>query len=269
MDNQLRDHQHSIMQSYLEPESIHSKTCINHIPSSPCSSAMTSHRCFRFSSLKSKMKKVFRFSSSLQAERQQKQHKDNSILQSYSLSKFPPDPSRSPSVDSVCHPRHQSNEKQDRSSKMSKLKNQFSRNSSVCDMSFSDYRHELPPLPPKSILKKNRTCPNRPKSAIEPLSSQQHQQKTPQRHSFLFLLNRRSHKGGISSTATGRIRFNKLVSVHETWSKQDYDRGSDPEAVCTRLTSQLAQHIKQELNYYKLHEMTVHDSSRTNTHFFL
>lgn len=65
------------------------------------------------------------------------------------------------------------------------------------------------------------------------------------------------------------IRFNKYVNVHETWSREEYDRSSDPEAVCTRLTANLAQHIKQELNSFKLHEMAVHDSSRINTHFFL
>lgn len=66
-----------------------------------------------------------------------------------------------------------------------------------------------------------------------------------------------------------RVRFSKLVSVRETFSKIDYDRGSDPEAVCSRLTPTLAQEIKDELNAYKLHEMQVHEFSRVHTHFFL
>lgn len=65
------------------------------------------------------------------------------------------------------------------------------------------------------------------------------------------------------------VRFNKVVAVKETYSKSDYDRGSDPEAVCTRLTPAMAQHIKEELNAYKLHEMQVHEFSRVHTHFFL
>ncbi|OAD09124.1 hypothetical protein MUCCIDRAFT_125785, partial [Mucor lusitanicus CBS 277.49] len=56
--------------------------------------------------------------------------------------------------------------------------------------------------------------------------------------------------------------FSKLVSVRETYSKTDYDRGSDPDAVCTRLTPAMAQQIKEELNAYKLHEMQVHEYSR-------
>ncbi|GAA5814261.1 hypothetical protein MFLAVUS_007755 [Mucor flavus] len=66
-----------------------------------------------------------------------------------------------------------------------------------------------------------------------------------------------------------QVRFTKLVSVKETYSKMDYDRGSDLEAVCTRLTPSMAQQIKEELNAYKLHEMQVHEFSRVHTHFFL
>jgi hypothetical protein len=76
---------------------------------------------------------------------------------------------------------------------------------------------------------------------------------------------RQKKKGGKTSV----IRFTKLVSVRETYSKGDYDRGSDPEAVCTRLTPAMAQQIKEELNAYKLHEMQVHEYSRVHTHFFL
>ncbi|KAG0165878.1 hypothetical protein DFQ28_008176 [Apophysomyces sp. BC1034] len=65
------------------------------------------------------------------------------------------------------------------------------------------------------------------------------------------------------------VRFAKAVTVRETFSKQDYDRSSDPQAVCTHLTATLAQRIKEELNHYKLQEMHVHQHSRVHTHFFL
>lgn len=65
------------------------------------------------------------------------------------------------------------------------------------------------------------------------------------------------------------VSFAKVVAVRETYSKQDYDRASDPEAVCTHLTAASAQRIKEELNHYKLQEMLVHEQSRVHTHFFL
>ena len=69
--------------------------------------------------------------------------------------------------------------------------------------------------------------------------------------------------------STPSVRFVKVVSIKETFSKTDYDRGSDPDAVCIRLTPAMAQSIKEELNAYKLHEMQVHECSRVHTHFFL
>ncbi|KAI8373142.1 uncharacterized protein BYT42DRAFT_579336 [Radiomyces spectabilis] len=66
-----------------------------------------------------------------------------------------------------------------------------------------------------------------------------------------------------------KVRFAKDVGVKETFGQQEYDRGSDPHAVCNRLTPFLAQQIKEELNAYKLREMLVHDYSRIHTHFFL
>ncbi|KAI7857215.1 hypothetical protein BDC45DRAFT_423008, partial [Circinella umbellata] len=55
------------------------------------------------------------------------------------------------------------------------------------------------------------------------------------------------------------VRFAKVVSVRETYARHEYDRGSDPDAVCTRLTPAMAYFIKEELNTYKLHEMQVHE----------
>ncbi|CAO3666515.1 unnamed protein product [Rhizopus stolonifer] len=66
-----------------------------------------------------------------------------------------------------------------------------------------------------------------------------------------------------------RLRFDGFISVHSTWSGLEYDRSSDSEAVCNRLTPMIAQEIKQELNHFKLYEMPVNDASKENTHFFI
>jgi hypothetical protein len=65
------------------------------------------------------------------------------------------------------------------------------------------------------------------------------------------------------------VRFTKSVLVQETFSQVDYDRGSDPDAICMKLTPLMAQIIKEELNAYKLHEMQVHEKSKIHTHFFI
>lgn len=93
--------------------------------------------------------------------------------------------------------------------------------------------------------------------------------KRKQSSDMVFTENQATSRAIITTTVERGIKFNKYVNVHETWSRVEYDRSSDPEAVCTRLGPNLAQLIKQELNHYKLHEMVVHDSSRINTHFFL
>ncbi|KAL0091274.1 hypothetical protein F4703DRAFT_1732078 [Phycomyces blakesleeanus] len=64
------------------------------------------------------------------------------------------------------------------------------------------------------------------------------------------------------------VRFAKTASVHGALSKYEYDRGSDPEAACTRLTAELAALIKEELNDYKMNEMQIHAASRCYTHLF-
>ncbi|ORX52799.1 hypothetical protein DM01DRAFT_1346468 [Hesseltinella vesiculosa] len=65
------------------------------------------------------------------------------------------------------------------------------------------------------------------------------------------------------------IRFDKHVQVHATYSQNDYDRQSDPDAICTRLNAVLAHQIKQELNLYKTTEMPIHEQSKMYTHFFI
>ncbi|KAI9277993.1 hypothetical protein BY458DRAFT_432418 [Sporodiniella umbellata] len=65
-----------------------------------------------------------------------------------------------------------------------------------------------------------------------------------------------------------KILFDHFTHVHTTYSALEYDRTSDTQAVCTRLTPLIAQQIKQELNHFKLYEMPVHDASKDNTHFF-
>lgn len=65
------------------------------------------------------------------------------------------------------------------------------------------------------------------------------------------------------------VKFNKYVRMHDTYSKTEYDRSSDTEAVCNRLTPEIAKEIKQELNDYKMREMVVHEHSRIHNHLFL
>jgi hypothetical protein len=66
------------------------------------------------------------------------------------------------------------------------------------------------------------------------------------------------------ATPTGRntprrgIQFSPRLEVHETWHSAEYDRRGEP-ATCNRLTAQLAQMIKEELNAYKMQEMAVHE----------
>lgn len=64
------------------------------------------------------------------------------------------------------------------------------------------------------------------------------------------------------------ISFAQNLSVHTTWSGSTYDRRGDT-ATCNRLTPQLAQAIKEELNAFKMEEMEVHHQSRNYTHFFV
>ncbi|GAA5843191.1 hypothetical protein JCM9279_001889 [Rhodotorula babjevae] len=71
------------------------------------------------------------------------------------------------------------------------------------------------------------------------------------------------------ATAKGRrIIFASNLSVHTTWPAAIYDRRAEP-ATCNRLTPQLAQQIKEELNSFKMEEMDVHPASRKLTHFFV
>ena len=65
------------------------------------------------------------------------------------------------------------------------------------------------------------------------------------------------------ATPTGRmtpkrgIQFSPRLEVRETWHSAEYDRRGES-ATCNRLTPQLAQMIKEELNAYKMEEMAVH-----------
>jgi hypothetical protein len=52
------------------------------------------------------------------------------------------------------------------------------------------------------------------------------------------------------------ISFAQNLSVHVTWPGNIYDRRGEP-ATCNRLTPQLAQRIKEELNAFKMEEMEV------------
>ncbi|KAI9267925.1 hypothetical protein BDA99DRAFT_535453 [Phascolomyces articulosus] len=82
--------------------------------------------------------------------------------------------------------------------------------------------------------------------------------------------------GGLSSTGKKNekerkrtIRYNKMVIVHETYTRHEYNREPDPNASCAYLTAEAAQDIKNELNMFKFNEMIVHPTSRIYTHFFI
>jgi len=60
------------------------------------------------------------------------------------------------------------------------------------------------------------------------------------------------------STPRRGIQFSPRLEVHETWHSAEYDRRGEP-ATCNRLTAQLAQMIKEELNAFKMEEMIVHE----------
>ncbi|CAI2187421.1 6656_t:CDS:2, partial [Funneliformis geosporum] len=70
-----------------------------------------------------------------------------------------------------------------------------------------------------------------------------------------------------STPSAKKLQFSSSILVHETWTRDDYDRRGD-QSTCNKLTSILAQRIKQELNEYKISEMQVHEDSKHNTHFF-
>ena len=53
------------------------------------------------------------------------------------------------------------------------------------------------------------------------------------------------------------IQFIPRLEVRETWHSAEYDRRGEC-ATCNRLTPQLAQMIKEELNAFKMEEMAVH-----------
>ncbi|KAI8878247.1 hypothetical protein K501DRAFT_129068, partial [Backusella circina FSU 941] len=59
-----------------------------------------------------------------------------------------------------------------------------------------------------------------------------------------------------------KLSFNSVVQLHETFSPEDYDRRSDVNSTCQKLTPALAIKIKEDLNNFKLKEMYVHPDSR-------
>lgn len=58
------------------------------------------------------------------------------------------------------------------------------------------------------------------------------------------------------------IVFAQNLSVHTTWPAEVYDRSAEP-ATCNRLTPQIAQRIKEELNAYKMYVSSSNPDSRT------
>ncbi|KAF9009218.1 hypothetical protein BDZ89DRAFT_1143919 [Hymenopellis radicata] len=76
-----------------------------------------------------------------------------------------------------------------------------------------------------------------------------------------------THRSATAPTSK-RLAFASNLSVYDTFSANVYDRRSEP-ATWSRLTPQLAQRIKEELNSYKMEEMEVHAASRIHTQFFV
>lgn len=75
------------------------------------------------------------------------------------------------------------------------------------------------------------------------------------------------HRSATSPPVEKRnINWAPECAIYHTFHAEVYDRRSEP-ATCNRLTPQLAQQIKDELNGYKMEEMDVHPSSRIHTHF--
>jgi hypothetical protein len=83
-------------------------------------------------------------------------------------------------------------------------------------------------------------------------------------------LSGKAGKASRSAACARQARKNLIwapeCAVYHTFHASEYDRRSEP-ATCNRLTPQLAQQIKDELNGYKMEEMDVHPSSRVHTHF--
>ncbi|GAA5816518.1 hypothetical protein MFLAVUS_010047 [Mucor flavus] len=246
---------HSIIQSYLEPacpSSNHSSTTIPVVTTRS-----------KYSAIKSRMKRVFRISK---VDKQQ-------ILMQSSLPVFSANERwTSPSIDSMC-----SSTTTAAATGSSRSSKTYNRNS--CGLSTASFtKRSSRPVTEnkvKSCLKTRVTSyavPPRPTSVID-RKKRWSSMISPSKKRFSHMILKRKKSTELftdETTITTRgIKFNKYVNVHETWSRVEYDRSSDPEAVCTRLTPNLAQLIKQELNHYKLHDMAVHDSSRINTHFFL
>ncbi|KAH8554544.1 hypothetical protein BGW37DRAFT_480122 [Umbelopsis sp. PMI_123] len=78
----------------------------------------------------------------------------------------------------------------------------------------------------------------------------------------------RKRNGSLSYSRSHHVQFSKSPSIHTTYSKCQYDRQTDQDAVCLNLTLDVAGAIKDELNNYKMTEMQVHEESRIYTHFF-
>ncbi|KAI9315232.1 hypothetical protein BX666DRAFT_1879079 [Dichotomocladium elegans] len=66
-----------------------------------------------------------------------------------------------------------------------------------------------------------------------------------------------------------KIRYQKKVTVHDTYSPFEYNREPDPMAACLTLTPDTAGEIKRELNLFKSNEMEVHPDSQMYTHYLV
>lgn len=336
------DH-HTIIQSYLEPTRISQQQHLqetdplpthhyHHPP--PLHHPHHRRRPSKFSAIKTKVKRVFRLSTTAN-----KHQPSLPVLPTISSTTAavgePTSRTWNPSIDSICsstttaisRPRSISSSSSEKShlrrnscmssspfttssrghSTVSKLKNRFSRASSLCALPTQQ------PVAIKGILKKQTETHHhhhhphhyqqqqqqqRPNSAIFETTSPRQRKvcannrfsihgvpsSNKKRHTVLSTMmtppktnHHHHHRQRLPQPSqqlqqqhnVRGVRFNQSVDIHETYAKLDYDRTSDMDAVCTRLTAGIATQIKHELNNYKLHEMQVHDASRKHTHFFL
>lgn len=70
-----------------------------------------------------------------------------------------------------------------------------------------------------------------------------------------------------SNKSSPALQFSPRITIHDTYTATEYDRRGEL-ATCNRLTPLLAQRIKEELNAYKMDEMSVAEESKMYTHFF-
>jgi phosphatase and actin regulator 4 len=63
------------------------------------------------------------------------------------------------------------------------------------------------------------------------------------------------------------LKFGETVEVLPTFRKTEYNRKPDSDATFRKLTPRMKMEIREELNNFKRNEMSVHETSASNTAF--